>query len=108
MGIGGMGGMGKMMNQLKKMQTQIAELQERAGTIVASASAGGGMVEAVANGKQELIKIEIQKEAVNPEDVEMLQDMIIVAVNESLKKAQAAVNDEMSKITGGVKIPGLF
>ena len=72
------------------------------------ASAGGGMIKVVANGKQEVISIHIEKEVVDPEDVEMLQDLIMAAVNEALTQSQKMVSDEMSKLTGGLNIPGLM
>ena len=71
-------------------------------------TAGGGVVKVVANGKNEIISVEIKPEAVDPEDVEMLQDLIQAAVNEALKKAQDMVSQEMSRLTGGIKIPGLI
>jgi hypothetical protein len=73
-----------------------------------SAAAGGGMVVAVANGKQELVSIKIEKEVVNPEDLEMLQDLVVAAVNAALKSAQEMVAEEMKKLTGGMNIPGLM
>ena len=72
------------------------------------ASAGGGMIKVVANGKQEVLSIHIEKEVVDPEDVEMLQDLILAAVNEALTQSQKMVSDEMSKLTGGMNIPGLM
>jgi nucleoid-associated protein EbfC len=72
------------------------------------ATAGGGMVKVVANGKQQILSIQIEKEVVDPEDVDMLQDLIVAAVNEALSRSQAMVNEEMSKITGGMNIPGMM
>ena len=71
-------------------------------------TAGGGVVKAVASGKNELVSIEIKPEAVDPEDVEMLQDLVLTAVNEALRKAQDMINTEMARLTGGFKIPGMF
>ena len=71
-------------------------------------TAGGGVVRVVANGKQELVSIEIKPEAVDPEDVEMLQDLVLTAVNDALKKAQEMVSSEMGKLTGGINLPGMF
>jgi DNA-binding YbaB/EbfC family protein len=71
-------------------------------------TAGGGVVKVVASGKNELVSIEIKPEAVDPEDVEMLQDLVLAAVNEALKKAQEMINGEMARLTGGLKIPGMF
>lgn len=106
--LGNMGNMGKMMKQVQKMQQDMAKLQEEIALKTVEATAGGGMVTVVANGKQEIQKVEIKPEAVDPDDVEMLQDMIMAAVNEAIRKSQDMVASEMSKITGGLKIPGLF
>ncbi len=103
-----MGNMGKMMKQVQKMQADMAKLQEELVNKTVEASAGGGMVKVVANGKQEILTIQINPEAVDPEDTEMLQDLIIAAVNEALRQSQEMVTTEMSKITGGLKVPGLF
>ena len=103
-----MGNMGKMMKQVQKMQADMAKLQEELVNRTIEASAGGGMVKVVANGKQQVMSIQINPEAVDPEDVDMLQDMIMAAVNEALRQSQEMVSQEMSKITGGVNIPGLF
>lgn len=103
-----MGNMGKMMKQVQKMQADMAKLQEELVNRTVEASAGGGMVKVVANGKQQVMSIQINPEAVDPEDVDMLQDMIMAAVNEALRQSQEMVSQEMSKITGGVNIPGLF
>lgn len=106
--LGNMGNMGKMMKQVQKMQQDMAKLQEEIALKTVEATAGGGMVTVVANGKQEIQKVEIKPEAVDPDDVEMLQDLIMAAVNEAIRKSQDMVASEMSKITGGLKIPGLF
>lgn len=104
----GMGNMQKMMKQVQKMQADMARLQEELVNRETEASAGGGMVTVVANGKQEISSIKIKPEAVDPEDVEMLEDLVLAAVNEALRKSQEMVAEEMNKITGGMKIPGLF
>lgn len=104
----GMGNMGKMMKQVQKMQADMARMQEELAERTVSATAGGGMVEVVANGKQEVQSIKIDPEAVDPEDVEMLEDLVLAAVNEALRQAQEMVAAEMGKITGNLKIPGLF
>ncbi|MBC7341446.1 MAG: YbaB/EbfC family nucleoid-associated protein [Clostridia bacterium] len=96
--------MGKMMKQVQKMQAQIAKLQEELAQRQVEATAGGGVVKAVVNGKQELVSITIQPEAVDPEDVEMLQDLVVAAVNEALRQAQEMVTKEMAKITGGLNL----
>ncbi len=103
-----MGNMGKMMKQVQKMQADMAKLQEELVNQTVEATSGGGMVKVVANGKQEIMSIKINPEAVDPEDVEMLQDMVMAAVNEALRQSQDMVAREMSKITGGMNIPGLF
>lgn len=107
--FGKMGDMGKMMKQVQKMQQDMAKMQEEVVLKTVEATAGGGMVKVVVNGKQEVQSLEIKPEAVDPEDVEMLQDMILAAVNEGIRKSQDLVSSEMSKITGGMKLPpGLF
>jgi DNA-binding YbaB/EbfC family protein len=101
-------GFGQMMKQAQKMQAQILKIQEEMAERTVEASAGGGMVTVTANGKQEILAIRIEREVVDPEDVEMLQDLVVAAVNEALKKAQEMVSEEMAKITGGFQIPGLM
>ena len=103
-----MGNMAKMMKQVQKMQEQMKKLQEELEHKTVEASSGGGAVRVVVTGKQKIVSIEISPEAVDPEDVEMLQDMVLVAVNEALQKSQDMMNDEMESITGGVNIPGLL
>jgi len=102
------GNMNKMMKQVQKMQQDMLKLQEELGNRTVESSAGGGVVKVIANGKNEVISVEIKPEAVDPEDVEMLQDLITAAVNEALRKAQELVTAEMGKLTGGLKIPGMF
>ena len=102
------GNMQKMMKQVQKMQADMARLQEELATRTVESTAGGGVVKAVANGKQELVSVEIKPEAVDPEDVEMLQDLILTAVNGALKQSQEMVAKEMGKVTGGLNIPGLL
>lgn len=96
-----------IMKQAKKMQEQIGRMQEELETKTVEAQAGGGMVRVVVNGKFNVVSIKIEKEAVNPEDVEMLEDLIVAAVNEGVRKAQEMASQEMAKITGGLGIPGL-
>jgi len=98
---------GNIMKQAKKMQERMVRLQEELGQKTVVASAGGGMVNVVVNGKFELLSLMIEREVVNPEDVDMLQDLIIAAVNEGVRKAQEMAASEMAKITGGMNIPGL-
>ncbi len=100
--------MNKMMKQVKKMQDQMAKMQEEMEAREVESTAGGGAVRVVATGGREVKSITISPEAVDPEDVEMLQDMLVAAVNEALKKAEQMVAEEMAKLTGGLKIPGLF
>lgn len=100
--------MQSLMRQVQKMQKKIAALQEELAQRTVEASVGGGMVTAVVNGRQELVSIKIDPEVVNPEDIDMLQDLIVAAVNEALRRSQEMVQEEMAKITGGLKIPGLF
>ncbi len=102
------GNMNKMMKQVQKMQADMAKKQEELASRTVEATAGGEMIKVVANGKQEVLSIQINPEAVDPEDVELLQDLVLAAVNEALKASQEMVNDEMGKLTGGLKIPGLF
>ncbi|ADG80965.1 hypothetical protein Tfer_2676 [Thermincola ferriacetica] len=106
--FGNMGNMNKMIKQVQKMQQDMAKMQEELANKTVEATAGGGVVKVVANGKQEIKSIEIKPEAVDPEDVEMLQDLILAAVNEALRQSQEMVANEMGKLTGGIKIPGLF
>ncbi|MGB9712864.1 MAG: YbaB/EbfC family nucleoid-associated protein [Dissulfurimicrobium sp.] len=100
--------MKEMMRQAQRLQAKIAQLQEELVQKKIEASAGGGMVKAVANGKPEIISITIEKEVVNPDDVEMLQDLVVAAVNEAILRAKEMAEEEMSKITGGLRIPGLI
>ena len=101
------GGLGNIMKQAQQMQRRMAELQEELENMQVEASAGGGMVTAVVSGKQQLLELKIDPTAVDPDDVEMLQDLVTAAVNEALKKSQQMSQDEMGKLTGGVNIPGL-
>lgn len=100
--------MQQIMRQAQKMQKKMEEAQIEAAAEVVSASAGGGMVSVKVNGKQELLEISIEKDVVNPDDIEMLQDLIIAAVNEGMKKAQQVMQDKLQSITGGLNIPGMF
>jgi len=101
-------GLAGIMKQAQMMQQKMAKLQEEAAQQTAEATAGGGVVTAVVTGKNQLVSLVIKPEAVDPNDVEMLQDLIVAAVNEALKKVQAKFSEEMAKITGGLNIPGLF
>jgi DNA-binding YbaB/EbfC family protein len=101
-------GLAGIMKQAQMMQQRMAKIQEEAMQKTAEATAGGGAVTAVVNGKNQILSLTIKKEAVDPEDVEMLQDMIVAAVNEALAKIHADMAAEMGKVTGGLSIPGLF
>lgn len=108
MGFGNMGNMQKMMKQVQKMQADMVKMQEEMGERTIEVSAGGGAVKIVMSGKQEVREIAIVPEALNPEEAEILQDMLMAAFNEAVRKSQEMVTQEMNKITGGVKIPGMF
>jgi len=95
------------MKQAQKIQAEIARVQQELSRKTVEASSGGGMVTAVANGKQEIISVKIEPEVVTSGDIEMIQDLVLAAVNEALKKSQEMVAEEMRKITGGLNIPGL-
>jgi DNA-binding YbaB/EbfC family protein len=101
------GGFGNMMKQAQKLQEQMMALQEEVGRKKVEATAGGGMVTVEANGKQEIVSIKIDPEVVSKDDVQMLEDLILAASNEALRKSRELVQQEMGKITGGLKIPGL-
>lgn len=100
--------MNQMIKQAQKMQDQITELQENIEEREFSATAGGGAVEVVITGKKTIKSLSIKPEVVDPEDIDMLQDLIISAVNEAINNVETTTEAEMSKITGGVSIPGLF
>ncbi len=103
-----MKGMGNMMKQAQKLQSKMLKMQEELAERTVETTAGGGMISVVANGRQQIISITIDKEVVDPEDVEMLQDLVLAAVNDALNKAQEMVAAEMGKLTGGMNIPGLM
>lgn len=102
------GAMGDLMKQAQDMQKKISEIQAELSQKTVTATAGGGMVTVKINGASEVISIKLEKEVVNPEELEMLSDLIMAATNEALKKAQEMVATEMSKITGGLNLPGLL
>jgi len=102
-----MKGMGNMMKQAQKLQSQMMKLQEELADKTVESSSGGGMVTVVANGRQQVVSIQIENEVVDPDDVDMLQDLVLAAVNDALAKAQEMVSSEMGKLTGGLNIPGL-
>ena len=104
-----MGGVNaNMIKQAQKMQQQMLQMQQEMESKEYEATAGGGMGTAAVNGKHELLRLTIDPEAVDPEDVEMLQDMVIAAVNEAMRKADSEASANMSKLTGGLNLGGLF
>ncbi len=103
-----MKGMGNMMKQAQKLQSKMLKMQEELAERTVESSAGGGMVKVVANGRQQVVSIELEKEVVDPEDIEMLQDLVLAAVNDALNKAQEMVASEMGKLTGGFNLPGFM
>jgi len=103
----GIPNMGQLMKQAQQLQSKMAKMQEELGEKTVEASAGGGMVVAVANGRQELVSIQIEREVIDPDDAEMLQDLILAAVNDALNRAKEMMNEEMGKVTQGMNIPGM-
>jgi len=99
---------GNIMKQAQKVQERIAEVQRDLVNKKVEASSGGGMVTVTANGRQEILSVKIDPSVVNMQDVEMLEDLVLAAVNEALRKSQEIITEEMSKVTGGIKIPGLM
>ena len=107
--LGGMGNlMRKAQKQMEKLQKQMEEIQRSLKERTVEGSAGGGMVKAIVNGQKELLSVKIDPEVVNADDVEMLEDLIVAAVSQAMKKAEEIHEEEMSKLTGGLKLPGLF
>lgn len=107
-GFPGGGNMNNMIKQAQKMQEQMLKAQQEIEETVLEASSGGGMVTVKANGKKELLEIKIKPEAVDPDDVEMLEDLVMVAVNDAFSKADALSQERMGALTGGINIPGLM
>ena len=103
-----MANFGNIMKQAKKLQERMAKLQQELELKTVEATSGGGMVTVVVNGKFEILSLKIEKDVVNPEDLDMLQDLVMAAVNEGIRKAQEMTSSEMAKITGGMNIPGLM
>ncbi len=99
--------MNAIMRQAQEMQQKMSQVQEELAGKTVTASVGGGMVTATVNGKNELLSLQIEKEVIDPEDPAMLEDLVVSAVNEALRKAQAMAQSEMRKLTGGINIPGL-
>ena len=107
-GMPGGGNQAAMMRQVQKMQQDMLRMQEELENKTYTATAGGGMVKATVNGKHEVLSLEINPEAVDPDDVEMLQDMVIASVNEAMRAAETDSANNMSKLTGGLNLGGLF
>jgi len=103
-----MKGMGQMMKQAQQLQTRMLKLQAELAERTVESAVGGGMIKVVANGRQQVVSIRIEKEVINPDDAEMLQDLILAAVNDALTKSQEMVSSEMGKLTGGLNLPGLM
>ena len=103
-----MKGMGQMMKQAQQLQARMLKMQAELAERTVESAVGGGMIKVVANGRQQVVSIRIEREVVNPEDVEMLQDLILAAVNDALAKSQEMVASEMGKLTGGLSLPGLM
>ncbi len=101
-------GLGNMMKQAQQMHTKMEEIQKELADKKIEAESGGGMVKVTANGKGEILSIRIENEIVKQEDKEVLEDLLLVAINEALRRSQELNVSEMSKVTGGLKIPGLF
>jgi nucleoid-associated protein EbfC len=106
-GMGGFGNMQGMLQKVQKMQAQMQQAQEELQSRTFTGTAGGGVVKVVVTGKKELQSITLDPQAVDPDDVEMLQDLIVAAVNEAMKEVDRVSEEEMGKITGGVKLPGM-
>ena len=98
---------GSFLKQARKLQEKMEKMQEEAGLKKVSASSGGGMVQATVNGKQELVDLKINPEVLRSEDPQMLEDLIVMAINEALKKSKELVGEELKSLTGGMNIPGL-
>ncbi len=107
-GMGGGANMNQMIKQAQKMQEQMLKMQEEMETKTYEATAGGGAVKVLVDGKRELVEVTISPEVVDPDDVEMLQDLIVAAVNEGMRKVDADSSAQLGSITGGLNIPGLF
>ncbi|MBN2427543.1 MAG: YbaB/EbfC family nucleoid-associated protein [Deltaproteobacteria bacterium] len=101
-------GLGNIMKQAQMMQQKMMNVQKELENKEVEASSGGGMVTVTVNGKQQVVSLKVEPTVVDPEDTEMLEDLIVAAVNEALKKSQEMAQEEMAKITGGLNIPGMF
>lgn len=107
-GFPGGGNMNSMMKKVQKMQQEMARTQQEIEEKEFSSTAGGGVIEAVVNGKKEVVKIKIDEDVVDPEDTEMLEDLVVAAINDALKKADEYSQKEIGKLTGNINIPGLM
>lgn len=105
---GGMGNMQKMMKQMQKMQKDMAKAQEDLAEKTVEGTAGGGMVTVIVNGQKEVVEVNIKEEVVDPEDIEMLQDLVLAATNDALKKMDDLTNETMGQFTKGMNLPGMF
>lgn len=105
---GGMGNMQNMMKQMQKMQKKMAEAQEELGERKIEGTAGGGMVTVIVTGHKEIVEVNIKPEVVDPDDIEMLQDLVLAATNDALKKADELTNQTMGQFTKGLNLPGMF
>ena len=103
----GIPNMGNLMKQAQQFQNKMAKLQQELEKKTIEATSGGGMVTVVVNGQQELVSIKIDPEVVDPEDIDMLQDLVLAAVNDGMARAKKMVNDEMGKLTGGLNLPNI-
>ncbi len=100
--------MNKLMKQAQKMQAKMSEMQEELENKTYEATSGGGAVKALVNGKKELLDLQIDEDVLDPEDVEMLEDLILAAVNEAMRDATEELNEKMGQMTGGMNLPGMF
>ncbi|HHX97117.1 MAG TPA: YbaB/EbfC family nucleoid-associated protein [Clostridia bacterium] len=107
MGFGG-GNMQKMLKQVQKMQADMVKIQEKLAEMTVEGTAGGGVVKIIMNGKQEVMDISLEPEILDPEDSELIEDLLMAAFNEALRKVQDLAEEQMGKATGGLNIPGLF
>ena len=106
--MAGIGGMGNMLKQAQEMQARMAKIQEELGQKTVEGSAGGGMVQVTVNGQFNLVAVKIEASVINANEKDMLEDLILAAVNDGMRKARDLVSTEMGKLTGGFKIPGLM
>ena len=107
-GMGGMGDMGQLMKQAQDMQRRVAKVQADLKERIEEGSSGGGMVTAMVNGSQDVVSIRIDPEVVDPDDVDMLEDLVLAAIRQAMEKARKLASEEMGKATGGLGLPGMF